>query len=217
MFSASAWPIIQAYRSGVKARLEEWKAHLVPVLFSFGGPANPKVPCLCDPPLDGCACATGVWNRLAGDHVTTCAEHSTEVNGVCRRLPEPYPQREGRRCVSRGTVPGKFVAPPCDYRPAFTVPNKTPSIRVPRYMITDEQWAAWAWMYEDEEQTRHSDEFCQLHQEAALENFDLNMTFFAHIPPEAFEDALTEPLLRKNKSFRPVIDLKTLDGTEGFM
>ncbi len=41
------------------------------------------------------------------------------------------------------------------------------------------------------------------HREAALENFDLNMAFFAQIPAESFEDALTE-LLSKNKS-RPLV------------
>jgi hypothetical protein len=48
----------------------------------------------------------------------------------------------------------------------------------------------------------------------ALENFDLNMAFFAQIPQESFDEALDE-LLRKNKRLRPVTDLKSLDGEWG--
>lgn len=99
-------------------------------------------------------------------------------------------------------------------RDLYAVPNKSPSIRVPREMFTDEQWAAKAWMYEDAEQTRHTDEFCRRYQEAALENFDLNTAYFAQILPESFEEALTE-LLRKNKSLRPISDLRALDGSSG--
>jgi hypothetical protein len=47
-------------------------------------------------------------------------------------------------------------------------------------------------------------------RQAALENFDLNMAFFAQIPQADFEDALTE-MLAKNKRLRPVTDLKSLD------
>lgn len=69
-------------------------------------------------------------------------------------------------------------------------------------------------MYEDDEHTVHTDEFCRLQREAALENFDLNMAFFARISPDSFEHALSE-LLAKNASLRPVTDLRALDGAEG--
>jgi hypothetical protein len=99
-------------------------------------------------------------------------------------------------------------------RDLYALPNKTPSVRLPRDFFTDEQWESRAWAFEDAEQTRLSDEFCQRHREAALENFDLNMAFFAQIPAESFEDALTE-LLSKNKSLRPIADLRSLEGDEG--
>lgn len=67
-----------------------------------------------------------------------------------------------------------------------------------------------AWAYEDEGHTRLTDEFCSRQREAALENFDLNMAFFAQIPQADFEDALTE-MLAKNKRLLPVTDLRTLD------
>jgi hypothetical protein len=67
---------------------------------------------------------------------------------------------------------------------------------------------------EDAEMTIHTDEFCRRHQNLALENFDLNMTFFAQIPQESFEEALPE-MLRKNTRLRSVTDLKSLDGEVG--
>lgn len=99
-------------------------------------------------------------------------------------------------------------------RDLYAVPNKKPTGRTPRDMVTEEFWASQAWAYEDEDHTILSDEFCRLQREAALENFDLNMAFFAQIPQGAFEDALTE-MLRKHKQLRPVTELRTLDGDEG--
>lgn len=58
------------------------------------------------------------------------------------------------------------------------------------------------------------EEWCRSHREEALENFDLNMAFFAKIRPAAFESALGE-MLQSNKSLRPISDLRTLDGVEG--
>lgn len=99
-------------------------------------------------------------------------------------------------------------------REQYAIPNKASSTRAPRWMFSDEQWAELGWMYEDDEHTRHTDEFCRLQREAALANFDLNMAFFAQISQESFEHALTE-LLAKNASLRPVTDLRALDGVEG--
>jgi hypothetical protein len=99
-------------------------------------------------------------------------------------------------------------------REMYAQVNKTSSTRVPRETYSDELWAAVAWAYEDEDHTRLSDEFCRRQRDAALENFDLNMAFFAQIPQADFEDALQE-MLAKNKRLRPVTDLKTLDGEWG--
>ncbi|MGF9663196.1 hypothetical protein AAIH25_15165 [Arthrobacter crystallopoietes] len=77
-----------------------------------------------------------------------------------------------------------------------------------------EQWAAFAWMYEEEEHTRLSNEFCLKQRADALENLALNMAFFAQLQPDPFEEALAE-MLRKHKRMRQVTDLQTLDD-EGF-
>ncbi|WP_247046215.1 hypothetical protein [Arthrobacter rhizosphaerae] len=50
--------------------------------------------------------------------------------------------------------------------------------------------------------------------DAALENFDPNMAFFATLRPDAFEPALAE-MLTKNKQLREVTDVKSLDWEEG--
>ncbi|MBG0738893.1 GIY-YIG nuclease family protein [Paeniglutamicibacter antarcticus] len=81
-------------------------------------------------------------------------------------------------------------------------------------MYSDERWAALAGVHEDEGHTRLSDDFCRLQREAALENFDLNMVFFAQISQQSFGDALAE-MLGKHKRLRPVTDLRSLDGAEG--
>jgi hypothetical protein len=99
-------------------------------------------------------------------------------------------------------------------RDQYALVNKKPSSRFPREMYTDELWAAMAWMYEDEAHTRLSDEYCTLQREAALENFDLNMEFFARLSADRFEEALTE-MLRKHKYLRPVTDLTTMDDEMG--
>lgn len=99
-------------------------------------------------------------------------------------------------------------------RDEYALVNKTSSIRLPREVYSDEMWAAVAWAYEDEDPTRLSDDFCTRHREAALENFDLNMAFFAQIPQADFDDALAE-MLGKNKRLRPVTDLRSLDGEVG--
>lgn len=99
-------------------------------------------------------------------------------------------------------------------RNMYAIPNKKPSTKVPREVVGEAFWASQAWAYEDEDHTILSDEFCRLQQEAALENYDLNMAFFAQVQADAFEDALTE-MLAKNKSLREVTDLKTLDWEEG--
>lgn len=59
-----------------------------------------------------------------------------------------------------------------------------------------------------------SDEWCQSHRQDALENFDLNMAFFAQIPLTAFEAALGE-MLRRHTNLRPISDLRSLEGVGG--
>lgn len=96
----------------------------------------------------------------------------------------------------------------------YALVNKKSSTRIPEHLLTDEMRAFLAPHYEDAELTIHTDEFCRRHREMALENFDLNMAFFAQIPQASFDQALDE-MLRKNKRLRPVTDLKSLDGEWG--
>ncbi|TSE15049.1 GIY-YIG nuclease family protein [Arthrobacter sp. KBS0703] len=108
--------------------------------------------------------------------------------------------------------PGKYGH--CLTREMYALVNKKSSTRIPEHIMTDELRAYLAPHYEDAELTIRTDEFCRRHREMALENFDLNMAFFAQIPQESFDEALGE-MLRKNKRLRPVTDLKTLDGEWG--
>lgn len=99
-------------------------------------------------------------------------------------------------------------------RETYALVNKRSSTRIPANMLTEELRALLAPHYEDAELTSHTDEFCRRHREAALENFDLNMAFFAQIQSAPFESALAE-MLRKNKRLRQVTDLRSLDREVG--
>lgn len=99
-------------------------------------------------------------------------------------------------------------------RDLYAVPNPRPSGRAPRELFTAEQWAATDWAYADVDHTTHSDEYMQSQRESALENYDLNMAFFAQIPRQDFDAALDD-VLRKHRQLKPVTDLKKLDGVAG--
>ncbi|GAB3568574.1 hypothetical protein GCM10027405_30430 [Arthrobacter alkaliphilus] len=99
-------------------------------------------------------------------------------------------------------------------REMYALVNKTSSTQLPREWYTDEQWESLAWAYEDQEHTRLADDYCTRQREAALENFDLNMTFFAQLSMMSFEEALNE-MLRKHKGLRPVENLTVVDGQIG--
>jgi hypothetical protein len=83
----------------------------------------------------------------------------------------------------------------------YAIPNKKPSAVRPRELVGEAIWASQAWAYEDEGHTVLSDDFCRQQRDDALENFDLNMAFFATLRPDAFEAALAE-MLAKNKQLR---------------
>jgi hypothetical protein len=98
-------------------------------------------------------------------------------------------------------------------REMYALVNKKSSVPAPERM-SDELREYLSRHYEDAELTILTDEFCHRQREAALENFDLNMAFFAQIPQADFEEAL-QGMLAKNKRLRPVTDLKTLDDEWG--
>lgn len=100
------------------------------------------------------------------------------------------------------------------HRDSYALPNPRPSLRVPRERFTDKQWAALDWVYADAEHTIHSDEYMQRQRARALENFDLNMAFYAQIPQQDFDDALAA-VLAAHRQLKPVTDLRKLDDVQG--
>jgi hypothetical protein len=99
-------------------------------------------------------------------------------------------------------------------RDEYALVNRKPSTRLPRALYSDALWAAQDWAFEDEDRTRFSDEYCNDQRTAALENFDLNMAFFAQLSGREFLEALDE-MLRKHKNLRPVANLTTMDAVVG--
>ena len=69
--------------------------------------------------------------------------------------------------------------------------------------------------YADEEGTTYTDEWCKEYQQLILENFDLNMRFFASLNHDEFETEL-DKFLKKNSSFVEVSDLTAYSGVNGY-
>lgn len=99
-------------------------------------------------------------------------------------------------------------------REMYALANKKSSARISEHMLTEELRTLLAPHFEDAGFTIRTDEYCRQQRRDALENFDLNMAFFAQIPRLDFEEALTE-MLGKNKALRPVTHLMSYDGDEG--
>lgn len=99
-------------------------------------------------------------------------------------------------------------------RDEYALVNKRNSTRPPREYCTDAEWEADAWAFEDEDHTLLTDEYCAMHREAALENFDLNMAFFKQLSGKDFLEAMAG-MLATHKNLRPLTDLAAFDGVEG--
>jgi hypothetical protein len=99
-------------------------------------------------------------------------------------------------------------------RDMYAIPNPKPSVVGARDWYTDAQWERSAWAFEDDDHTRYSEEFLAQQQRQALQNFDLNMAFFASIPQQDFDDAVAV-MLRKNRALKPVTHLPSLDDVQG--
>lgn len=91
--------------------------------------------------------------------------------------------------------------------------NKRNSTWVERE-IDPERWDATASIYEDEDHRFYTDEWCERWQARALENFDLNMAFFAQLDSIAFEEAVAAAV-KSVRSMREVVDLNKWDGKAG--
>lgn len=99
-------------------------------------------------------------------------------------------------------------------REEYALPSRTNTTWEPRELRGDALWAAHAWIYEDEDHRRYSDEYCERQRAAALENFDLNMAFFRHLSGKDFLEALNT-FVGSYSRLQPVTELASLDGVEG--
>ena len=69
--------------------------------------------------------------------------------------------------------------------------------------------------YADEEGTTYTDEWCKEYRQLILQNYDLNMRFFASLNHDEFQSEL-EAFLKKNKAFVEVSDLTEYSGVSGY-
>lgn len=99
-------------------------------------------------------------------------------------------------------------------RDEYALVNKRNSIRPPREYCTDAEWEGDVRAFEDQDQTLLTDEYCAMHREAALENFDQNMAFFKQLSGKDFLKAMAG-MLAKHKNLRPLTDLAPFDRVEG--
>ena len=67
----------------------------------------------------------------------------------------------------------------------------------------------------DEEGTTYTDEWCKEYRQLILQNYDLNMRFFASLNHDEFQSEL-EAFLKKNKAFVEVSDLTEYSGVSGY-
>lgn len=100
-------------------------------------------------------------------------------------------------------------------RETYAIPNPRHS---PGYTREShpEHWATMhrSGIYADDEHRTYTPEFMERWRALALQNFDLNMSFFERIPHPVFDEAIAA-LLQQVPSLRLVTDLKTLDVREG--
>ena len=92
--------------------------------------------------------------------------------------------------------------------------NKRSSMdRWPREM-NPELWDGLDHIYEDPEHRIYTDEWCAQNQQQALENFDLNLAYFASLDGAEFETALQHAISGRRK-LTEVTDLSEWDGVPG--
>lgn len=111
--------------------------------------------------------------------------------------------------IPRGRIYGPRIS-----RETYATINKRSTTRIPRKYCTDEYWAYCDQFYDDPEHRFSTDEWCQEHREAALENFDLNMAYFKSLDHDEFEMAV-QALLEVHKPLRQYDDLTELKSKKG--
>ncbi|SDS81390.1 hypothetical protein [Microterricola viridarii] len=91
--------------------------------------------------------------------------------------------------------------------------NKRSSTHFPRE-LNPALWDALDEYFEDDEHRIHTDDWCAAHQARALENFDLNMAYFASLEHAEFDRAIAEAVAAQ-KGMVEVADLNEWDGKRG--
>lgn len=92
--------------------------------------------------------------------------------------------------------------------------NKKSSMPRSSREMDPERWDRLSEIYEDEDHRIHTDAWCAEHQIRALKNFDINMTHFASLDAEEFEQALQQAIAGHVK-LSEVTDLSKWAGLPG--
>lgn len=98
-------------------------------------------------------------------------------------------------------------------RETYAQISKRSSTVIPRDRYL-RHWERTAHLYEDDDHTIHTDEWCKAHQGRALRNYDLNIALFASLDPMEFHAAV-ESALGANPRLVEVTDLNKWDGKTG--
>ena len=93
-------------------------------------------------------------------------------------------------------------------RDEFALPNTKPSLPVFNSLVAQNA-------YVDDTHTRYSQEWCEEYRKVCLQNYDLNMKYFASLSKEDFNNEL-ENYLCRHKGFHEIRKLAYCDGLEGF-
>ncbi|MDL5486025.1 GIY-YIG nuclease family protein [Microbacterium wangruii] len=100
-------------------------------------------------------------------------------------------------------------------REKYALPgNRRSSFYPRREDIGERAWEARAWRFADEEQRIYSDAYVDQQREAALQNFDRNMAFFARLDSDEFDVALISAVAAV-PALKPVNDLRRWDSVAG--
>ncbi|MFS0715379.1 hypothetical protein ABC195_16025 [Microbacterium sp. 2P01SA-2] len=98
-------------------------------------------------------------------------------------------------------------------RETYAQINKRSSTRFPRE-LDPALWDAVDESYEDEDHRFHTDAWCLEQRARALENYDLNMAYFASLDHAEFDQVVSRAVTSR-RGMREVHDLNEWDGTSG--
>lgn len=93
-------------------------------------------------------------------------------------------------------------------RDEFALPNTTPSLPKFNFLIKKNAYA-------DSTCKKYSQEWCEEYRKVCLQNYDLNMKYFASLSKDDFNDEL-EKYLWRHKGFHEIRKLAYCDGLEGY-